>query len=98
LGRTFRHHSHAPLSFRTCPSSPSYSTKTTTLPDEVESRDNRSDHSGSQQSRRRILKYAIIAGVAGAAAVTLSDDARHLYRAAQRTGRVVGTLAVCINE
>jgi aarF domain-containing kinase len=42
--------------------------------------------------------YAIITGIVGAAAVTLSDDARHLYRAAQRTGRVVGTLAVCINE
>ncbi|KAH1556963.1 hypothetical protein KXV92_001718 [Aspergillus fumigatus] len=26
------------------------------------------------------------------------DDVRHLYRAAQRTGRVVGTLAVCIND
>jgi aarF domain-containing kinase len=94
----FRHHSHARPSFRTCPSSRFYSTKTPTLPEEVESRDNRSGHSGSQQSQRRILKYAIIAGVVGAAAVTLSDDARHLYRAAQRTGRVVGTLAVCINE
>ncbi|RHZ54096.1 uncharacterized protein CDV56_105079 [Aspergillus thermomutatus] len=50
------------------------------------------------RSQRRILKYAIIAGVVGAAAVTLSDDAQHLYRAAQRTGRVVGTLAVCIND
>jgi aarF domain-containing kinase len=98
LEGVFRHHSHSRSSFRTCPSSQFYSTKTPTLPEEVESRDNRSGHSGSQWSRRRILKYAVIAGVAGAAAVTLSDDAKHLYRAAQRTGRVVGTLAVCINE
>ncbi|KAA8649164.1 hypothetical protein EYZ11_012825 [Aspergillus tanneri] len=31
-------------------------------------------------------------------AVAFSDDAQHLYRAAQRTGRVVSTLAVCIND
>ncbi|GAQ07840.1 cytokinesis protein sepH [Aspergillus lentulus] len=98
LRGTCQHHSHARPSFRTCPSSRYYSTKSPTLPEEVESRDNRSDHSSSQESRTRILKYAIIAGVAGAAAVTLSDDAQHIYRAAQRTGRVVGTLAVCIND
>lgn len=93
-----RHHSHARSSFRTCPSSRFYSTKTPILPEDIKSRDNRSGHSGSQRSRRRLLKYAIIAGVVGATTVTLSDDVRHLYRAAQRTGRVVGTLAVCIND
>lgn len=93
-----RHHSHARSSFRTCSSSRFYSTKTPILPEDIKSRDNRSGHSGSQRSRRRLLKYAIIAGVVGATTVTLSDDVRHLYRAAQRTGRVVGTLAVCINE
>ena len=32
------------------------------------------------------------------AAVAFTDDVKHAYEAVERTGRVVGTLAVCINE
>ena len=32
------------------------------------------------------------------AATTLSDDAQHVWSAARRTGRVVATLFVCLNE
>ncbi|KAL4809073.1 ABC1 family-domain-containing protein [Aspergillus unguis] len=53
--------------------------------------------SGTKSPRNKWIKYGI-AGVIVAGAVTFSDDARHLYRAAARTGRVVGTLAVCIND
>ena len=37
-------------------------------------------------------------GAAGVGALTLTDDVKHTYKAIERTGRVVGTLAVCINE
>jgi aarF domain-containing kinase len=37
-------------------------------------------------------------GVTATAAVAFGDDVRHAYGAFERTGRVVGTLAVCINE
>lgn len=45
-----------------------------------------------------MLKYLIVLGVLGVGAVTFSDEFQHAYRAAARSGRVVGTLAVCINE
>ena len=37
-------------------------------------------------------------GTLGAAAFAFSDDVKHGYAAAARTGRVVSTLAVCMNE
>lgn len=40
---------------------------------------------------------AVGLGIA-ATAIAFNDDAKHIYVGAQRTGRVVGTLAVNINE
>ncbi|KAL4927220.1 ABC1 kinase family protein [Aspergillus undulatus] len=53
---------------------------------------------GSGSSGKKRFKYGLIGGVVLVGTVTFSDDARHIYRAAARTGRVVGTLAVCIND
>ena len=41
---------------------------------------------------------ATATGTLGVTAVAFSDDIKHSYRGVERTGRVVGTLAVCINE
>lgn len=49
-------------------------------------------------SQRRLIKWLIVAGVVGVGAVTFSEQAGHAFGAAKRSGRVVGTLAVCINE
>ncbi|KAI9369109.1 ABC1 family-domain-containing protein [Aspergillus egyptiacus] len=57
----------------------------------------RARQSGTSQSQRWI-KYAVVGGIILVGAGTFSDDAKHLYRAVERTGRVVGTLAVCIND
>jgi aarF domain-containing kinase len=47
---------------------------------------------------RRVL-YATATGVGLlAGAIAVSETARHYAEGARRTGRVVGTLAVCINE
>jgi aarF domain-containing kinase len=54
--------------------------------------------SGTGKPGKKWIKYGVIGGVILVGAVTFSSDAKHLYRAAERTGRVVGTLAVCINE
>ncbi|KAL4775458.1 ABC1 family-domain-containing protein [Aspergillus nidulans var. acristatus] len=53
--------------------------------------------SQTSQSRSKWIKYGIIGGII-VGGVVVSDDARHIYHAAERTGRVVGTLAVCIND
>lgn len=56
---------------------------------------------GNGQSRKKnnkALKYGVVGGVLGVGAIVYSDDVQHLYRAVARTGRVVGALAVCINE
>ncbi|KAJ5176338.1 ABC1 family protein MCP2 [Penicillium canariense] len=47
---------------------------------------------------RKYVKYLIILGVLGIGALALSDNVKHVYGAARRSGRVVGTLAVCIND
>ncbi len=58
------------------------------------------DGSGSSKTRRP--RRALVATATGAgvlaAMVAVSDDAKHYAEAVQRTGRVVGTLAVCIDE
>lgn len=59
---------------------------------------NKEQQSGSSSSQRGPLKYLIVLGVLGVGAVVFSDEIQHAYRAAARSGRVVGTLAVCINE
>ncbi|KAH8428799.1 ABC1 kinase family protein [Aspergillus melleus] len=73
-----------------------FSSKTATLLGNVGS--NAGKDTGSGGSQKRLVKYAIIGGTLVVGAVVFSDDAQHIYRAAQRTGRVVGTLAVCIND
>lgn len=52
----------------------------------------------SNGNGNKTLKYAVVGGVLGAGTIFYWDDIQHLYRAASRTGRVVGALAVCINE
>lgn len=50
------------------------------------------------KKKRRVL-YTSAAGLGIAAtAVAFNDDAKHIAGAAQRTGRVVSTLFVNINE
>ncbi|PWY86239.1 ABC1-domain-containing protein [Aspergillus heteromorphus CBS 117.55] len=80
----------------------SYATRTSPLLEtarsEPEHNDRNQNQSGPGQSRRRVIKYAVIGGTIVVGAVVFSDQAQHLYRAAARTGRVVGALAVCIND
>lgn len=47
---------------------------------------------------RRALYIAGGLLILGGGAVSVSDEARHLYRAAQRSGRVVSTLYLCMQE
>src|SRR6266487_754834 len=53
---------------------------------------------GGKKRARRALQYATAGGTLGVAALAFSDDIKHGYIAAERTGRVMTTLAVCINE
>ena len=57
-----------------------------------------SESGQSRKANNKAIKYGIVGGVLGVGAIVYSDDVQHLYRAAARTGRVVGALAVCINE
>jgi len=41
---------------------------------------------------------ATATGTLGVTALAFSEDLKHSYKAVERTGRVVGTLAVCIND
>ncbi|KAG8622778.1 hypothetical protein KVT40_009289 [Elsinoe batatas] len=52
---------------------------------------------GATRSRRLLYTAAGTIAV-GAVAVYTSEEARHLYQAAQRSGRVVTTLFLCIND
>lgn len=58
----------------------------------------REKESSGSSSQRKYIKYAVVGGVIGLAAVNFSDTARHYYGAIERSGRVLGSLAVCINE
>ena len=49
------------------------------------------------KKKGRIL-LAATTGTLGVTALAFSDDVKHSYKAVERTGRVVGTLFVCINE
>ena len=49
------------------------------------------------KKRGRILLAATTATL-GVTALEFGDDVKHTYKAVERTGRVLGTLAVCINE
>ncbi len=44
------------------------------------------------------LLLAAATGTLGVAALAFTDDVKHSYKAVERTGRVVTTLFVCINE
>lgn len=53
----------------------------------------------SARSKRRAgVLMAAAGGALGVTAVAFTDDVKHAYGAAERTGRVASTLAVCINE
>lgn len=52
----------------------------------------------SSPANRNYIKYLVILGLLGGGAFAFSDDVKHIYGAVRRSGRVVGTLAVCINE
>jgi hypothetical protein len=54
--------------------------------------------SGPKSKRRRRLLIAGGAFTIGAAAVTVSDDAKHAYTATQRSYRVLETLVLNIRE
>lgn len=54
--------------------------------------------SKANESQRSAIKWFLIGSILGLGAVTFSDQAQHAFQAAKRSGRVVGTLAVCINE
>lgn len=54
--------------------------------------------SSSTPLSRKPIKYLIVLGLLGVGAVAFSDEVKHVYGAAARSGRVVGTLAVCMNE
>lgn len=60
--------------------------------------ENKTKDSGSSKGQRKAIKYLVVLSVLGLGAVVFSDQYMHAYRAAARSGRVVGTLAVCINE
>ena len=45
-----------------------------------------------------MLLAAAATGGLGATALAFGDDVRHAYEATERTGRVITTLAICINE
>ncbi|KAB8269971.1 ABC1 family-domain-containing protein [Aspergillus minisclerotigenes] len=77
----------------------SYSTKTSNLFGAAEKANgNGRKSSGSEWSRRKVITYTVLGGTIVIGVVAFSDNVQHLYRAAARTGRVVGTLAVCIND
>lgn len=48
--------------------------------------------------RKGRIVLAATTGALGVTALAFTDDVKHSYRAVERTGRVVGTLFVCINE
>jgi aarF domain-containing kinase len=58
---------------------------------------NGSTKSGKSKRSGRVV-VAAAGGALGVTAVAFTDDVRHAYEAVERTGRVVSTLAVCINE
>lgn len=54
--------------------------------------------SASQKKKKKPIALLVILGLLGVGAVVYSEELKHGYGAARRSGRVVGTLAVCINE
>ncbi|EPE35973.1 Protein kinase-like (PK-like) [Glarea lozoyensis ATCC 20868] len=52
---------------------------------------------GKPKKRGRVV-LAATTGTLGLTALAFQDETKHAYRAVQRTGRVAGTLALCIND
>lgn len=52
----------------------------------------------STNNARNVLLIAASGTVSTAVTVAFWDDIKHGYAAAQRSGRVAATLAICINE
>lgn len=52
---------------------------------------------GRKRSRKGFV-LAAATGTLGGTLLFFYDDVKHAYRAAERTGRVVAALLVCINE
>ncbi|KAJ5812272.1 hypothetical protein N7474_008573 [Penicillium riverlandense] len=73
-------------------------TTTSPLSAPVKTTDSVKTPTTEQQTRGKTVKYLVIVGLLGLGALAFSDQAKHAYRAAERSGRVVGTLAVCIND
>lgn len=72
-----------------------YATKTPTLfSAKAQSNGGQSANTG----QTRLIKYLVVLGALGVGAAFFSNELKHAYHAAGRSGRVVGTLAVCINE
>jgi len=48
--------------------------------------------------RRKNVALAAASGTLGASVALFTDDVKHGYMAVERSGRVLTTLAVCMNE
>lgn len=59
---------------------------------------NGSSHGGQRRPRKALLFASGSAAAAGVTAFAFVDDIKGVYEAAQRSGRVLGGLAICINE
>jgi aarF domain-containing kinase len=56
-------------------------------------------HDGAKSGpNARLILFASTGAAAGTAALAFTDEIKNSYEAAERTGRVVVALAVCINE
>lgn len=75
----------------------SYTTRTSARLGPEKVNGNGGKQPGSGWSRKKTITYAVIGGTIIIGTAVLSNN-QHLYHAAVRTGRVVGTLAVCIND
>lgn len=47
---------------------------------------------------RKAIRLAAAGGTLGASVLFFTDEIKHGYAAAERTSRVISTLAVCMNE
>ena len=52
----------------------------------------------AKRRRRVLLATTGVTAAVGAGTIAVSDEAKHYAAAIQRTGRVVTTLAICVNE
>ncbi|TVY26681.1 ABC1 family protein MCP2-like protein [Lachnellula hyalina] len=57
-----------------------------------------SNYGRPQRRKRQVLLAAAATGTIGATALAFSDDVRHAVQGMERTGRVITTLAVCVND